>query len=59
MIIKSDITMIIACIKWMKSKSIILLGSNIDDIGSKSNVMRKQTGSATKISASCPQAINT
>lgn len=58
MIIKSDITMIIACIKWMKSKYIILLGSNIDDIGSKSNVMRKQTGSATKISASCPQAIN-
>ena len=37
----------------------MLLGNNIDDIGSESNMMRRQKGSTTKISVSCPQAIKT
>lgn len=41
----------------MDNKYVKPLGSNIDNIRSKSNVMRRQKGSATKISISYPQAI--
>ena len=44
----------IACIKWI-GKSVMLLGSNINNTGS--NVMRRQKGSATKAPVSCPEAI--
>ena len=37
----------------------MLLGSNIDNIGSKPNVMVRQKASAPKISVNCPQEIKT
>lgn len=48
----------IAYIKWMYDKILMLFGDNIDNIGSKSDVTKKQRDLATKISVSCLQAIN-
>ena len=47
----------IACIKWMDNKSVFLVGSNLEEIVSISNVQRRQKGSATKMNVSCPTAI--
>ena len=48
----------IAYTKWMYNKILMLFGDNIDNIGSKSDVTKRQRGLATKISVSCLQAIN-
>ena len=41
----------------MDNKSVFLVGSNLEEIASISNVQRRQEGSATKMNVHCPTAI--
>ena len=45
--------------KWTGKKSVMLLGSNFDNIVSKPNVMGRQKSSLPKISVNCRQEIKT
>lgn len=47
----------IVCIKWFDNKSVMLLGSNFEEVTSTSSVQRRLKGSASKINVDCPNAI--
>ena len=47
----------IACIKWSDSKSVMLLGSHLEEITSISTVQRRLKGSSSKVPVNCPNCI--
>ena len=47
----------IACIKWYDNKSVMLLGSYLQDITSISTMQRRLKGSSSKIPVNCPNGI--
>ena len=47
----------IACIKWMDNHSVLLIGSNMENISSVSSVSRREKGSTTKKFINCPNAM--
>ena len=46
-----------ACIKWYDNKSVMLLGSHLEEITSISIVQRRLMGSPSKIPVNCPNGI--
>ena len=46
-----------ACIKWYDNKSMMLLGSHLEEITSISTVQRRLKGSSSKIPVNCPNGI--
>ena len=47
----------IACIKWMDNGSILMVGSNMENIRPVLSVSRREKGSTTKKFINCPNAI--
>ena len=47
----------IACIKWYDNKSVMLLGSHLEEVTSISTVQRRLKGSSSKIPVNCPNDI--
>ena len=47
----------IACIKWYDNKSVVLLGSHLEEITSISTVQRRLRGSSPKVSVNFPNGI--
>ena len=47
----------IACIKWYDNKSVVLLGSHMEEITSISTVQRRLRGSSPKVSVNFPNGI--
>ena len=48
----------IACIKWYENKSVMLLGSHLEEITYIPTVQRRLKGSSSKIPVSCSDGIN-
>ena len=47
----------VACIKWFDNKSVMLLGSHLEEITSISTVQRRLQGSSSRIPVNCPNGI--
>lgn len=47
----------IGCCKWMDSRSVVLLFTNIEGLQAVSSVQRRMKGSSSKVSVSCPDVI--